>query len=83
MSALRVRRLRLMGVGRNYDVSFLDDEGNVSPLSIVAGQISTGKSSVVGFIAYCLGANAFPNHPEMRTRVRSAQLECKSKDRST
>jgi recombinational DNA repair ATPase RecF len=76
MGALWVRRLRLIGAARNYEVSFLDKEGQVLPLSIVAGQISTGKTSVLEYIAYCLGGKSFPQYPEMRSRVRAAQLEC-------
>lgn len=76
MGSLTIRRLRLQGVSRNYEVSFLDESGEPLRLAIVAGQISTGKTSVLEFIAYCLGAADFPHHPEVRSRVRSAQLEC-------
>jgi hypothetical protein len=58
-------------------VSFLDPEtGEPLALAIIAGQISTGKTSVLEFIRYCLGGSDFPHHPEIRSRVRSAQLEC-------
>lgn len=77
MGRLRVRRLRLQGVSRPYDVSFLDPETDEPvALAIIAGQISTGKTSVLEFIRYCLGGSDFPHHPEIRSRVRSAQLEC-------
>ena len=76
VARLSIRRLRLLGVGRDYEVSFLDQEGQPAALAIVAGQISTGKTSVLEFISYCLGGKDFPHHPEIRTRVRSAQLEC-------
>lgn len=77
MGRLRVRRLRLQGVSRPYDVSFLDPEtGEPVALAIIAGQISTGKTSVLEFIRYCLGGSDFPHHPEIRSRARSAQLEC-------
>jgi len=76
MGALKVRRIRLLGVGRDYEVSFLDNEGEVASLAIIAGQISTGKTSVLEFITYCLGARDFPHHPEIRSRVGKALLEC-------
>lgn len=75
MGRLRVRRLRLQGISRPYDVSFLDRD-EPAALAIVAGQISTGKTSVLEFIRYCLGGADFPQHPEIRSRIRSAQLEC-------
>lgn len=77
MARLRVRRLRLQGVSRPYEVSFLDPEtGQPVALAIISGQISTGKTSVLEFIRYCLGGADFPHHPEIRSRVRSAMLEC-------
>jgi hypothetical protein len=80
MGKLLVRRLRLVGGSHPYDVSFLDDDGNVSPLSVIAGQISTGKTSILQFISYCLGGSDFPHHHEIRTRVRGALLECELHD---
>jgi DNA repair exonuclease SbcCD ATPase subunit len=73
---IRVLRLRLKGVDRDYEVDFRDseDEGPRS-LSVVAGAFSTGKSSVLEFIAYCLGAASHPQHPEILRKVRSALLE--------
>lgn len=76
MTSLRIRRLRLLGVARDYEVSFLDNRSSVRPLSIIAGEISTGKTSVLEFISYCLGGPPFPQHPEIRGSVRSALLEC-------
>jgi len=74
-SGLRIRRLRLRGIGRDYDVSFTTPAGEVQPLSIVAGEISTGKTSVLEFVDFCLGASDHPRHPEIASRVRSALLE--------
>ena len=71
---IRVARLRLRGVTRDYEVSFLD-EGALRPLSVIAGQINTGKTSVLEFIDYCLGAAQHPRHQEVLAQVRSAQLE--------
>jgi hypothetical protein len=71
---LRIRRLRLIGVSQNYDVSFL--EGDMPRrLAVVAGEISTGKTSVLEFIDYCLGASNHPKHQEVQRQVRSALLE--------
>jgi hypothetical protein len=72
--SLRVRRLRLVGVGRSYEVDLTAD-GAVRPLTVLAGEISTGKTSVLEFIDYCLGASGHPRHLEIERRVRSALLE--------
>jgi hypothetical protein len=64
-----------MGVGRNYGIDFTDEEGDLRPLGVIAGEISTGKTSVLEFIDYCLGADAHPHHVEIERRVRSALLE--------
>jgi hypothetical protein len=74
---IRVIRLRLKGVDRDYEVDFRDSEseGRPRPLSVIAGAFSTGKTSVLEFIAYCLGAQSHPQHPEILRRVRSASLE--------
>jgi len=71
---IRIRRLRLIGVSQNYGVVFLDGD---SPrrLSVVAGEISTGKTSVLEFVDYCLGASTHPKHQEVQRQVRSALLE--------
>jgi hypothetical protein len=71
---VRIRRLRLVGVSQNYDVSFLLGDGPRA-LAVVAGEISTGKSSVLEFIDFCLGASGYPKHPEIRRQVRSSLLE--------
>jgi hypothetical protein len=74
---IRVTRLRLKGVDSDYDVDFRNggEEGRPRSLSVIAGAFSTGKSSVLEFIAYCLGARSHPQHPEILRRVRSASLE--------
>lgn len=86
--AIRFRRLRLRGMNRDYDIDFREpsaevtdgangsDEGrSVRPLSIIAGEISTGKTTILEFIDYCLGAGSHPTHPEVLRQVRTAQLE--------
>lgn len=73
---IRVLRLRLKGIDRDYEVDFQDkEEGGPRSLSVIAGAFSTGKSSVLEFIAYCLGAGSHPQHPEILRKVRSALLE--------
>jgi hypothetical protein len=72
---IRVLRLRLKGVDRDYEVDFRDEDSDPRSLSVIAGAFSTGKSSVLEFIAYGLGASSHPQHPEILRRVRSALLE--------
>jgi hypothetical protein len=80
VNGIRVRRLRLVGLFRNYEVSFLHDDGSIRALAIIAGEIATGKTSILEFITYCLGAADFPHHQEIRQSVRSALLECEVDD---
>lgn len=73
---IRVLRLRLKGVDRDYEVDFRISKSDVArSVSVIAGAFSTGKSSVLEFIAYCLGASNHPQHPEILRKVRSALLE--------
>jgi hypothetical protein len=72
--SLRIRNLRLLGLGRDYGVDFTKD-GDVRALAVIAGEISTGKTSVLEFIDYCLGAGKHPRHLEIERRVRAALLE--------
>ncbi|MFJ8173750.1 hypothetical protein ACIQ64_35785, partial [Streptomyces sp. NPDC094473] len=71
---IRVRRLRLVGIGRNYDIDFTT-EGRVQDLSVISGAFSSGKTAVLEFLAYGLGAKNHPRHPEVLRKVRSALLE--------
>jgi hypothetical protein len=71
---IRIRHLRLTGVARNYDVSFVTSAG-LRNLSVVAGEISTGKSSVLELIDFCLGASSHPRHHEIERQARTALLE--------
>lgn len=70
---IRIRGLRLRGVRRDYGLAFTDAHG-LRPLSIIAGEISTGKTTVLEFIDYCLGASTYPMHPEVLANVRAVQL---------
>jgi hypothetical protein len=72
--SLRLRTLRLVGVGRQYEVDLTKD-GAVRSLSVITGEISTGKTSVLEFIDYCLGASGHPRYIEVERHVRSALLE--------
>jgi hypothetical protein len=70
-----VRRLRLIGLTQDYHVDFCDDDGDARSLSIIAGEISTGKTAVLEFIDYCLGKSRHPSYIEIERQARSAQLE--------
>jgi len=72
---IRVRRLRLHADGRTYDVDFRGDGGAPRPLSIIAGAFGTGKTTILEFVDYCLGASDHPRHPEIMPKVRAATLE--------
>ncbi len=74
LPGIRIRRLRLAGVSRNYDVDFTQDQ-RVRDLSVVAGAFSSGKTAVLEFIAYGLGGKRHPRHPEVLRKVRSCLLE--------
>lgn len=66
---IRISRLRLKGLNKDYDYGF-------SPgLNIIAGPISTGKTSILEFIDYCLGAKSHPEHIEIQNKVTRVQLE--------
>lgn len=72
---IRIRELQLRGLNRNYGLKFLA-AGRPQPLGIITGEIMTGKTSVLEFIDYCLGAGEHPTHPEIHdAAVRSALLE--------
>lgn len=77
--SLRLRTLRLVGMGQPYGVDLTED-GIVRSLSVIAGEISTGKTSVLEFIDYCLGGSRHPRHIEIERRVRSALLEVEIDD---
>ncbi|WP_230100442.1 hypothetical protein [Microbacterium sp. Bi98] len=47
----------------------------IRPLGIIAGASQTGKTSVVEYVQYLLGAPEYPDHEEMRENVTSAALE--------
>jgi hypothetical protein len=77
---IRIRRLRLLGPSQSFGVDFVEGNGDVRALSVIAGATNTGKTSVLRFIAYVLGAKDFPAHPEVLRQVRSAALEIDTPD---
>jgi hypothetical protein len=72
---IRLRRLRLHGEDRAYDVDFRAPDDTPRPLSVLAGAFSTGKTTILEFVDYCLGANDHPRHPEIMPKVKAATLE--------
>jgi len=70
-----LRRLRIVGISENYDVSFCDDAGNPRSLAIIAGEITTGKTAVLEFVDFCLGKDRHPEYVEIQRQARSALLE--------
>ncbi|MEV7238065.1 DNA recombination protein RecN [Streptomyces sp. NPDC051020] len=74
LPGIRIRRLRLAGIDRAYDVDFTREQ-QVRNLSVIAGAFSSGKTAVLEFIAYGLGAKRHPRHQEVLRKVRSCLLE--------
>lgn len=74
LPGIRIRRLRLAGIDRAYDVDFTVGQ-QVRNLSVIAGAFSSGKTAVLEFIAYGLGAKRHPRHQEVLRKVRSCLLE--------
>lgn len=74
VSPLKIRGLRLLGARRNYTVDFTDDDNVARQLAVIAGEISTGKTSILELIDYCLGARDYPDHDEIVANVRAAHL---------
>lgn len=72
---IRLRRLRLHADGRTYDVDFRGAADEPRPLSIIAGAFGTGKTTILEFVDYCLGASDHPRHPAITPKVRAATLE--------
>jgi hypothetical protein len=72
---IRLRRLRLHAEERAYDVDFRRTDDSPRPLSVIAGAFSTGKTTALEFVDYCLGASDHPRHPEIMPKVRAATLE--------
>lgn len=72
---IRIKALRLVGPRRDYLVDFTHSDSDVArQLSIIAGEISTGKTSILELIDFCLGAKHHPEHDEIVANVRTVQL---------
>jgi hypothetical protein len=56
---LVIRRLLVVGPGRRYEVEFHQD------VNLIAGPISTGKSSILELVDYGLGSRTPPSYPEL------------------
>jgi hypothetical protein len=69
---LRLLRLRLAGVAKGYEIDLRGPDGRHRPLSVIAGPTNTGKTSILRFLDYCLGASNYPDNPETVRQVRSA-----------
>lgn len=61
--------MRVVGTVRNYQVDFQPG------LNIISGEISTGKSTILKLIDYCLGAANHPQHVELQRRGRACLLD--------
>ncbi|BCN67277.1 hypothetical protein RE943_07500 [Prescottella equi] len=87
MSGIRINELRLGGVpanSRTYGAEFRNAAGGgFRPLSIIAGPSLTGKTTIIDFIKYCLGASKHPQKEEIREYVRSALIEAELDGHST
>lgn len=79
MSGIRINELRLSGppgTDRTYGAEFRGTPGgSFRPLSVIAGPSQTGKTTIIDFIKYCLGASKHPQKDEIREYVRSALVE--------
>ena len=71
MTKINIKELRVIGTAKDYFVRF------DKKLSIIAGEISTGKSSILDLIDYCLGAKDHPKYQEIQRKGRTALLEIK------
>jgi outer membrane murein-binding lipoprotein Lpp len=71
---LLIRALRLQGAGGQFEYRFDTEDGDVRPVAVVAGPMRTGKSSLLGFIDWCLGDSKHPDHPHFST-LTMAMLE--------
>lgn len=59
-----IRALSLQSPTGQYVVRFDDETGNVLPVAVVGGPMRTGKTSLFGFIDWCLGDSKHPDHPQ-------------------
>ena len=69
MNKIRINRLVVKGVKKDYQVTFKKS------LNIIAGEISTGKTSILELIDYCFGKKESPQYPELLKKGTAALLE--------
>lgn len=69
MNALKINELRAKGTKKDYVVTFQ------SGLNIIAGEMSTGKTTILELIDFCLGAKDYPKYPEIARNVVGVLLE--------
>jgi DNA repair ATPase RecN len=69
MNRIRLNRLVVKGVKKDYQVTFKKS------LNIIAGEISTGKTSILELIDYCFGKKESPQYPELLKKGTAVLLE--------
>lgn len=69
MNKMKINELRAKGTKKDYVVTFQ------SGLNIVAGEMSTGKTTILELIDFCLGAKDYPKYPEIVRNVIGVLLE--------
>ncbi len=72
---IRILRLHLQGTTKPYDVDFRGSNGEHRPLALIAGPVSTGKSSILEFVRYGLGGRRHPEHEEVLAQVSACLVE--------
>ena len=65
---LIIDKLEIIGTTKSYEVFF--KEG----INIIWGDLDCGKSSILGIIAYCLGASNLDSYGELETKAHSARV---------
>lgn len=71
MISININELRVKGITKDYFVKF----DKIPKINIIAGEIFTGKSSILDLIDYCFGASNNPNYPEIAKKGLTALLE--------
>ena len=71
---IRIRRLRLHAEDRAYDVDFRGPADAPRGLSVIAGAFGTGKTTILEFVDYCLGAAGHPATPSVRAATLEVEL---------
>jgi len=74
MNKIHLHEIRVKGTSKDYSVKF--SEG----LNIIAGEIYTGKSSILDLIDFCLGAKNPPQYPEIIRKGLTSLLEMSIND---